>query len=108
MDMRTQEQIFRKAEIVHKLIKGDEERDASILLFEILYVTIALRNRSKDMKWIINNSHNANVANNVTPRIYRYLQSCKDLAINKRQKQGELYCINDTLIGKTIFLIATI
>ena len=58
MDMRTQEQIFRKAEIVHKLIKGDEERDASILLFEILYVTIALRNRSKDMKWLINNSHN--------------------------------------------------
>lgn len=108
MDMRTQEQIFRKAEIVHKLIKGDEERDASILLFEILYVTIALRNRSKDMKWLINNSHNADVANKVTPRIYTYLQSCKDLALNKRQKQGELYCINDTLIGKTFFWIANI
>jgi len=37
MDMRTQEQIFRKAEIVHKLIKDDEEtKDIPVVIFSSL------------------------------------------------------------------------
>ena len=108
MDIRTQERIFKKAEIIHKIIKDDGVKDGSILTFEILYITVALLTGSKEMKWLVEGAHFINVENAIGARIYGILREYKELAINKTQTIGNLQFINDTLIGKTFFWIASI
>ncbi len=103
MDMRTQERIFRKAEIIHKLVKDDGVKDGSILTFEILYITVALLTGSKEMKWLVEGAHYMNVEKAIGADIYGMLRNYKELAINKTQKIGNLQFVKDTLIGKTFF-----
>lgn len=52
MPMRTQERIFRKAEIIHNIIKSDEIRNCGIMTYEILFLTLALKTKSNDLKWL--------------------------------------------------------
>lgn len=54
LDMRTQERIFRKAQIIHEMIKDGQEEDCSIMAFEILYLAVSLKTKQKDMKWLCN------------------------------------------------------
>ena len=52
LDMRAQERIFSKAKMIHTIISGDKELDCSFMTFEILYITLALRTKTKDLKWL--------------------------------------------------------
>jgi hypothetical protein len=54
LDMRTQERIFRKAEIIHNLVSDGEIMDSSIMTFEILFLTVAFRMKTTDISWIVN------------------------------------------------------
>lgn len=49
LDMRTQERIFRKAEIIHNLVSDGEIMDSSIMTFEILFLTVAFRMKTTDI-----------------------------------------------------------
>lgn len=53
IDMRTQERIFRKAEIIHYMISAEEKMDSSIMTFEILFLTVALKCKSTELQWLI-------------------------------------------------------
>ncbi len=52
LDIRTQEGIMRKAEIIHKIINGEKVRDCSLLTFEVMYVTLSLKMKTKDLAWV--------------------------------------------------------
>ncbi|MBE5933656.1 MAG: hypothetical protein E7263_09595 [Lachnospiraceae bacterium] len=52
IDMRTQEMIFRKAEMIHNIIRSDEINDCGFLTFEVLYITVSLLSKSKNLDWV--------------------------------------------------------
>lgn len=52
MPMRTQEGIFRKAEIIHNIIKSNEIENCGFMTFEILFLTLAYKTKSNDLKWL--------------------------------------------------------
>ena len=66
IDMRTQERIFRKAEIIHYMISAEEKMDSSIMTFEILFLTVALKCKSTELQWLIDEKRNANIENLLT------------------------------------------
>ncbi len=51
IDVRTQEKIFRKAEIIHTMII-EKKVDYSILMFEILFLIIGLKMKTYNIKWL--------------------------------------------------------
>lgn len=108
LDMRTQERIFRKAEIIHTIIKDDEIKDSSIMMFQILYITLILRTKQKQLKWLIENSHYVNMEKKLGEDYYNMLRNYRNSAINKMQQVNGMQCINDTIIGRTFFWIASI
>ena len=108
MDMRTQERIFRKAEIIHKLINKNSIKDCSIMTFQILYITIALVTKEKEMKWLVDNAHYVDVEDNIGADYYSLLRDYRNAAVNHRQQFNRMEYINDTLIGRTFFWIASI
>lgn len=108
MDMRTQERIFRKAEIIHKIIKDNDIRDCSIMTFEILYITILSLMKQREINWLIENSHYVDVERKLGKDYYNMLRTHMSVAVNERQKINGMKCIHDTLMGKTFFWIASI
>ena len=106
MDMRTLERIFNKAEVIHNIIKEDV-RDCSIMTFEILYLTIAFKTKSKHLEWLskIWSSNFVNHKQLLGEQYYNMLSEYAEL-VRGRTQYGGAWGINDTLMGKTFFWLA--
>lgn len=105
LDMRTQERIFRKAEILHGIIsEPDKEEDCCILTFEILFLTVALRLESKDLKWLgtIWKATYAGPKKKLGEAYYNMLNEYGAMVRNSLKRNNTHY-INKTLIAKTFF-----
>lgn len=114
LDIRTQERIFEKAEIIHKIIYDEHVKDSSIMTFEILFLTVALRMKSTKIEWLVNVSrtHYENVEKQIGENYYNTLKRYETWASNSGKtighKDGRKNCIEDNLFGKTFFWIANI
>lgn len=111
IDMRTQERIFRKAEIIHYMISAEEKMDSSIMTFEILFLTVALKCKSTELQWLIDEKRNANIENLLTKEYYTRLKIYEDgLKGNGTMSDGKerRICIGNDLIAKTFFWIANV
>ena len=74
LDIRTQERIFNKAETIHKLICSEEIKDSSIMTFEILFLTIALRTKSNNIEWLVNKGHYPNYEKSLGKNYYNVIK----------------------------------
>ncbi|MBQ9766144.1 MAG: hypothetical protein IJW18_08100 [Lachnospiraceae bacterium] len=109
LDMRTQERIFRKAEIVHELIKYNNYTDCSIMTFEILYLTVSLKQSSKGLEWLsrIWGAHFGDLERKLGKKYYNILNEYgKNVRINQRSEN--VWNLDATLIGKTFFWLANL
>lgn len=109
MDMRTQERIFNKAEAIHSVINNGEIVDCSIMTFEILYLTVALRIKDKRMKWLseIWSSTYVDYKNSLGYQYYGMLSNYAKGVRSTMQYNG-YWVINETIIGKTFFWLANL
>lgn len=109
LDIRTQERIFRKAEIVHKIINKDDIKDCSIMAFEILFLIIALKLEDKNLKWLseIWKVHHVSKEEKLGKSYYDMLKHFGEKVINGMQANGK-YCIVDGVVGKAFFWLANL
>ena len=109
LDMRTQERIFNKAEIIHTIIKDDNIKDCSILMFEMLYLTIAFRTKRKHLRWLskIWSATYGEYQKILGEQYYNMLNEYGKKVRTSTQHNGD-WVINDTLVGKTFFWLANI
>ncbi|MBQ6844029.1 MAG: hypothetical protein IJO60_05250 [Agathobacter sp.] len=110
LDMRTQERIFRKAEIIHGIISEQgKEEDCSILSFEILFLTVAQRLESKDLKWLgtIWKSTYVGPKKKLGEAYYSMLNEY-GATVRSSMKRNNTHYINKTLIAKTFFWLAVV
>lgn len=109
LDMRTQERIFNKAKIIHKLVQTDMVRDCSIMTFEMLYLTVSMKMKNKNLKWLsrIWTSHFVSIEKTLGKEYYDMLSTYGNMACGSSSSDG-LQVINDTIIGRTFFWLATL
>ena len=108
LDIRTQERIFNKAEMIHRLIQNEKLRDNSIMTFEILFLTVSMRAKSKNMRWLIGTIHYLNIEKELSKEYYNLLKGSERSVSNTGQSIGGNICICDNIIGKTFFWIANL
>lgn len=118
LDMRTQERIFRKAQIIHEMIEDGQKEDCSIMAFEILYLTISLKMKRKDNKWLcdILDSPNFNDLlknemgmEKIDGEYFDMLHGYAYAGINSEQKYRKYYhIVLNTVIGKMFFWMANV
>ena len=107
LDMRTQERIFRKAEIIHNLVSDGEIMDSSIMTFEILFLTVAFRMKTTDISWIVNPTLYVDIEGKLSKDYYMLLRTYEQTA----RSSGEVYnytivCIQDDWLGRTFYWLA--
>lgn len=105
LDMRTQERIFNKAKVIHTIAVTDNIRDCSIMTFEMLYLTVSLKMKDKDIQWVCTawtSARNANVLRRLGESYYNILQKYQSMIYNGATFKGKNE-IKDTLIGKTFY-----
>lgn len=110
-DMRTQERIFRKAEIIHHMISDGEKMDSSIMTFEILFLTVSLKCKSPKIQWLIDEKHNVDIEEKITKEYYTRLKTYEEgLRGNGTMSNGHSrrVCVGDDFIGKAFFWIANV
>lgn len=109
IDIRTQEKIFNKAEIIYRLVYDDEIRDSSILVFEILLLVLYEKQKKNNLKWILENGHFINEENQLGKDYYALIKGYTD-AIKKGTYHcygdGDYYDIRETVVGRAFFLLA--
>lgn len=107
LDMRTKERIFKKAEIIHNIIKSDVECDCSIMTFEILYLTVSLKTKSKHLRWLskIWSATYSNYKDILKDQYYNMLTEYGN-KVCSNMKHNDYWIICDNLIGKTFFWLA--
>lgn len=106
MDMRTQERIFRKAEIIHRIISSNEKMDSSIMTFEILFLTLAFKLKSTQLQWLLDTSHYVEIEGKLTKNYYNMLRQYGKQVGATGHKYGGAMVIKDNVIGKTFYWIA--
>ena len=106
MDMRTQERIFRKAEIIHRIISSNEKMDSSIMTFEILFLTLAFMLKSTQLQWLLDTSHYVEIEGKLTKNYYNMLRQYGKQVGATGHKYGGAMVIKDNVIGKTFYWIA--
>lgn len=110
LSMRDQERIFRKAELIHQIIKEDDISDFSIMLFEILFLTVAFRTKSTDLEWLSKIRWSADSDKRKQLGIEYYSK----LAEYEKERSCEVqgfhgkYYIQSGLSGKTFFLLSAL
>lgn len=110
-DMRTQERIFRKAEIIHHMISDGEKMDSSIMTFEILFLTVSLKCKSPKIQWLIDEKHNADIEEKITKEYYTRLKTYEEGLLGNgtmTDGYGRWICIGNDFIGKAFFWIANV
>lgn len=108
LDIRTQERIFNKAETIHKLICSEEIKDSSIMTFEILFLTIALRTKSNNIEWLVNKGHYPNYEKSLGKNYYNVIKEYEKQVGDRLQSINDNACIRDNIMGKTFFWIASL
>ena len=108
MDMRSQERIFAKAEIIHKLIVTDDIRDSSIMAFEILFLVVTSKLKSSDLSWLLEYSLSSRPKEVLGNEYYAMLRAYADSAINQRTTIDGKYPIKNNFIGKCFYWIAVL
>lgn len=108
MDMRTQERIFRKAEIIHRIISTGEKMDSSIMTFEILFLTVAFKTRSTNISWLlsINRVKHAEITRSLDGEYYDMLKKYESSARIGGRKYNGIPVIEDGLHGRTFYWLA--
>lgn len=109
LDMRTQERIFNKAKVMHTIAMTDDVRDCSIMTFEILYLTVSLKMKDKNLCWLskIWTSHFVNIEKKLGKEYYGILNSYGQ-EVRSTTTVNNKILIRDTIIGKTFFWLATL
>lgn len=110
LDIRTQERLVNKAELIHNIIKKNQLDDCSIIAFEVLFLVVTFRQKSCDLRWIIQDNFEMGQERKLGKKYCQMLDEYKEQAIganNWRQVKGD-YCVKDNLIGKLFFWIASI
>lgn len=105
LDMRTQERIFNKAKVIHTIAVTDNIRDCSIMTFEMLYLTVSLKMKDKNIQWLCTawtSARNANVLRRLGESYYNILQKYQSMIYSGATFKGKNE-IKDTLIGKTFY-----
>mgnify|MGYP002509937809 FL=1 len=108
LDIRTQERIFNKAETIHKLICSEEIKDSSIMTFEILFLTIALRTKSNNIEWLVNKGYYPNYEKSLGKNYYNVIKEYEKQVSDRLQSINDNACIRDNIMGKTFFWIASL
>lgn len=108
LDIRTQERIFNKAETIHRLICSEEIKDSSIMTFEILFLTIALRTKSNNIEWLVNKEHYPNYEKDLGKSYYNMIKEYEKQVSDRPQSINDNVCIRDDIMGKTFFWIASL
>lgn len=108
LDIRTQERIFNKAEIIHKLICSEEIKDSSIMTFEILILTIVLRTKSTKIEWLVNKGHYPNHEKDLGKNYYNMIKEYEKQVSDRTQSINDNVCIRDDIISKTFFWVASL
>ena len=108
LDIRTQERIYNKAETIHKLICSEEIKDSSIMTFEILFLTIALRTKSNNIEWLVNKGHYPNYEKSLGKNYYNVIKEYEKQVSDRLQSINDSACIRDNIMGKTFFWIASL
>jgi len=108
LDIRTQERIINKAELIHRLIKEGIKIDCSIMMFEIFFLVVSFRQKSNNLKWLTESGHFVNQENILGKDYCDMLRKYSESAISSYQLVDGSYYIKDNLIGKTFFWIASL
>lgn len=113
LDMRTQEQIFHKAEIIHSIVSDELVFESSVMAFEILFLTLALLTKTKQTNWFCDLYQNVmdqetSALGNGLP--FEYCQMLKEfvnsaICSSSTRPDGTLV-INPTFEGKLFFWMA--
>lgn len=109
LDMRTQERIFNKAKVMHMIALTDDVRDCSIMTFEILYLTVSLKMKDKNLCWLskIWTARFVKIEERLGEEYYGILNSYGQ-EVRSTTTVNNKILIRDTIIGKTFFWLATL
>lgn len=108
LDMRTQERIFGKAEIIHNIIKNDNAMDCSIMTFEILFLTLALRTESNYLEWFGSTGLHTAVKEKLGATYYAVIDEYRKIGDGQVTVNGRTYNMVSGLSGKTCLWLASI
>lgn len=109
IDIRTQERIFNKAEIMYKLIYKNWICDSSIMVFEIFILVLYEKQKKTNLRWIVEGTHYINVENQLGKDYYAMIKKYADSI-----KRGKYHCygeddyiyIEKSVFGRAFFLVA--
>lgn len=109
IDIRTQERIFNKAEIMYKLICKNGTCDSSIMVFEIFILVLYEKQKKTNLRWIFNNAQYNREEHQLGTSYYEMIKKYANSI-----KKGRYHCYGDddyisvmeSVIGKTFFLVA--
>ena len=109
LDMRTQERIFNKAKVMHMIAMTDDVRDCSIMTFEILYLTVSLKMKDKNLCWLskIWTAHFVNIEERLGKEYYGILNSYGQ-EVRSTTTVNNKILMRDTIIGNTFLWLATL
>ena len=109
LDMRTQERIFNKARVMHMIAMTDEVRDCSVMTFEILYLTVSLKMKDKNLRWLskIWTSNFVDAKDTLGDKYYSILNDYGKKVEGSSRLNG-VRIIDDTVIGRTFFWLSTL
>mgnify|MGYP003309428647 CR=1 FL=1 len=111
MDIRKIEYIFQKAELLHELTGYCEIRDGSVMICEILYMTLIERFKEKELEWIFVSAFEKNI-DNITKKYISNSDLENVYMCIKKYIDNEIYITNeklyhckDTLFGRALYLL---
>ncbi len=109
LDMRTQERIFNKAKVMHMIAMTDDVRDCSIMTFEILYLTVSLKMKDKNLCWLskIWTAHFVNIEEKLGKEYYGILNSYGQ-EVRSTTTVNNKILMRDTIMGNTFLWLATL
>lgn len=105
LDIRTQERIFNKAEVIHRLIKDDTIKDCSIMTFEILFLTSALVLKNHNLRWVVDKNLIADAHEEKSDYHAKIIRYKEEVSKNGFKHNGK-YMVRERWQEKTIFWLA--
>ena len=109
LDMRTQERLVNKAELIHNIIKRNQTEDSSIMAFEVLFLVVTFRQKSNSIRWLTHKyptgRHEDQLGQDYCKMLKEYEQEA--IVVNGMQRDGDYY-VKNNLIGKLFFWVASL
>ena len=114
VDIRTQEKLISKAEIIHNLVCDKEKPDASLLAFEMMWVLFSYKRKTGDLKWIpdINHTTYVGLKEDIGEECVQYLKRLEKSVGEKNRAvgtgSGDKRIIKNTLVDKIFWIFAAV